>query len=234
MKIAFISDTHCKHNLIDEYIRNADIDILIHSGDGANTKVRAINNNELRDCLTWMESFTHIDHKIYVPGNHDTSFESGLVHKTDFKNIDFLINDWIQIYPDGDMNNKPITIYGSPFTPNFGSNWAYNSNRNKISKHWELIPLDTDILVTHGPPKGILDHTFEQGNMMLSVGCKSLLNKVLEIQPKIHAFGHLHDEGLINNHGIKKLGSKCQTKFINSSIVNLRHQVVNKPIIIEY
>jgi len=229
MKIAFISDTHCKHAEIDSQLRGKGIDILIHSGDGSNHKERVFNNNELRDCLAWMESFSNIKHKIYVPGNHDTSLESGLVRKDDFKSINILINESLEI-----IGEKIIKIYGSPITPSFGTGWAYNCKRNKIDKYWNMIPNDTNILVTHGPAKGILDKTEDFDRKIVNVGCKALFNKIMEVQPMYHAFGHLHDEYGFLNHGTKTLGEKCKTTFINSSIVNLKHRVVNGPIIIDY
>lgn len=231
MKIALISDTHTHHNQIDEYLRDQQIDVLIHAGDGSNQKVPSMNNNELRDCLTWMESFTGIGHKIYVPGNHDTSLAAGLIHPEDFPEINILIDAWAVIF--NNETGDPLKIYGSPHTPSFGTNWAFNCNRGKIDRYWKNIPYDTDILVTHGPPYSILDSTVDYGKKVDQVGCKSLLNRVLEVEPKYHVFGHLHDEKGIRNHGTKTLGNKCKTTFINPSIVDLHHRVVNTPIIIE-
>lgn len=224
MKIACISDTHCKHNEIDGIIRNLNVDMLIHAGDGSNSKIPAINYHEAEDVLTWMDSFYDIQHKIYVPGNHDTSIWKGLI---DIEKYDTKILIHCSIYIDG------INIFGSPYTPTYGNDWAYNVKRNKLDIYWNQIPEYTDILITHGPPKSILDLTTELNGSLVQVGCKSLFNKVLEIQPKYHIFGHLHDESNIFNHGILNLGNKCKTTFVNAGILNLKNQVINKPIIIE-
>lgn len=56
-------------------------------------------------------------------------------------------------------------------------------------KLWDSIPADTDILVTHGPPFGVLDRTIQNCN----AGCHYLLQKVMEIKPKYHLFGHIHE-----------------------------------------
>ena len=81
-----------------------------------------------------------------------------------------------------------IKFYGSPNTPEFMS-WAFMKQRGKsIAKIWKKIPDDTDVLITHGPPKGILD-LCKDGH----VGCQDLLERVYEVQPKFHIFGHIHE-----------------------------------------
>lgn len=218
MKVMHISDTHTKHVYLTELIENSNVDLLIHSGDASNNKVPAINANELHDFLDWYDSLDCIPNKIYVPGNHDTSLEAGLINKELYSNIIFLINESVNV--DG------VNIYGSPITPTFGHNWAYNLARHKTFSAWERIPENTDILVTHGPPKGVLDTTSHFN--LEAVGCKNLLNKVRKIQPKYHLFGHLHDEPDNLNYGMRTI-SGIDTVFMNSSIVNLRHEVVNSP-----
>jgi Icc-related predicted phosphoesterase len=92
-----------------------------------------------------------------------------------------------------------------------------------------MIPEDTDILVTHGPPKYILDMTRGE-----HAGDLSLFKHVTErVKPKLHIFGHFHDEDSHINSGERKLNG-LQTRFINASIVNLRHRVVNHPMLIKY
>jgi Icc-related predicted phosphoesterase len=223
MKIDLISDTHEKHAyLVSLY--ESDADMIIFAGDAANDKRAEFNEKPFYDFCTWFENLPH-KYKIFVPGNHDTSFEKGFVKKENFPGIMFLVNEEIII--------EGIKIYGSPMTPSFGHGWAYNCVRNKIEKYWNMIPKDTDILITHGPPMGIMDITLEYKGLYKQVGCKVLKNKVLEIQPKYHIFGHLHDESSVFNHGTKTLGNKCKTIFINPTIVNIRHKQINQPITIE-
>lgn len=227
-----LSDTHNQHSFIHDYIPKKNIDFLIFAGDGSNQKNPYMNENELRNLLEWLSSLKHIKYKIFIPGNHETSLQKGLIKKYQYPSIIFLIDQTITITKKTWYGKKEsIKIFGSPFTPTFGTGWAYNCNRQKIHKHWDLIPNDIDILITHGPPKYVLDHTWDLNNEQINVGDKSLLNKVLEIQPKYHIFGHLHDEKEIYNHGIKILGDKCKTTFINASICDLKHNPINKPII---
>jgi Icc-related predicted phosphoesterase len=57
-------------------------------------------------------------------------------------------------------------------------------------KLWSAIPEDTDVLVTHGPPFGILDQNYNKEH----VGCESLTEHVLRIKPQLHIFGHIHED----------------------------------------
>jgi Icc-related predicted phosphoesterase len=92
----------------------------------------------------------------------------------------------------------------------------------EIKKHWDLIPLNTDILITHGPPKGILDQVNNEQN----VGCRDLLEKIKTLNLKIHVFGHIHEAyGTTKSQGIR---------FINASVMNDQYELVNRPIVFEY
>lgn len=225
MKIAVISDTHRKHFELTKSLLNENIDLIIHAGDASNVKSPFINVNEMLEFLTWYESLP-IKYKIFVPGNHDSSIEHNLVDFTKFPSVTVLIDESIQI--------EDLNIFGSPYTPSFGQGWAYNKSHSKLSNIWrQIIPDNTDILITHGPPKGVLDLTTDRHSKgYIQVGCKSLLNRVLEVQPQFHIFGHIHDEPNILNNGIKKIND-LKTTFINASNCDLKYKCVNKPIIFE-
>lgn len=211
MKIWHISDTHGYHDLLTI---PKDIDLVIHSGDCSNHRDPYNNEPEVRKFINWFKSLP-IEHKIYVAGNHDTSIEKGLVKKIDFSvyNIHYLENDYIDI--DG------IKIFGSPHTPQFGQ-WAFMKDRNKLHRFWSnAIHEPCDIIVTHGPPKGILDLSKNRDHQLEFCGDRSLLNKVSEIQPAYHLFGHIHNSDDIINAGIQKL-SAYDTWFSNGSVVTDR------------
>lgn len=116
-----------------------------------------------------------------------------------------------------------ITVYGSPWTPRF-ENWAYMQDDSALEKVWEWIPGGLDILVTHGPPYGILDKTCPRFGSK-HVGSRTLLDRVLTVRPKYHVFGHIHEGyGEYIRNGIK---------FINCSIMNEVYDPVNEPIVLE-
>ena len=208
MKIWHISDTHTYHDLL---VIPDGIDIVIHSGDCSNPRDPYNNEPEVRNFIDWYKELP-IKYKVYVAGNHDTSIEKKLVLKQDFTDagIIYLEDDLVKI--------EDILIYGSPYTPNFG-NWSFMKDRVKLERYWRnAIPDYVDIIVTHGPPKGILDKSYDRDNNMESCGDKSLLNRVLEVEPAYVLFGHIHNHKEIVNAGLLKL-STCNTWFSNGSVV---------------
>jgi Icc-related predicted phosphoesterase len=208
MRIWHISDTHTFHDLLKI---PEGIDMVIHSGDCSNPRDPYNNEPEVRQFIHWYKSLP-IKHKVYVAGNHDTSIEKKLVTKKDFEdyNIYYLEDDLITL--------QGLLIYGNPYTPQFGQ-WAFMKDRVKLDRYWtKAMPGYIDILVTHGPPKGILDKSYSREDVLEMCGDKSLLNKVLEVEPKYHLFGHIHNCQNIINAGIQKL-SVCDTWFSNGSVV---------------
>jgi Icc-related predicted phosphoesterase len=126
---------------------------------------------------------------------------------------------------DSGINFEGVKIWGSPWTPTF-LNWHFMKDRGlPIKEKWDLIPSDIDILVTHGPPHGILDKT-EEGKF---AGCEELKKAVRErVKPKIHCFGHIHEEG-----GGGKSIEIDSTTFVNASVVDARYRHVNKAVSIK-
>ena len=115
-----------------------------------------------------------------------------------------------------------MKFWGSPWQPWF-YDWAFNLNRgHDIKQKWDLIEHDVDVLITHGPPYGILDKTIHE---QTHVGCEELKKCVLRLKPKLHVFGHIHE-----GYGTYRMGD---TVFINACILNVHYQPVNKPIIVE-
>lgn len=221
MKIGLLSDTHCQHASV---LIPRGLDMIIHAGDFADSKSPVLNEHEVHNFIDWYTSL-NIKYKILIAGNHDTALEAGLIKSKYIKSkgIYFLQDDTIII--------EDIKIFGSPYTPNFGKHWAFNVDRSKLYKHWNLIEENTDIVITHGPPMGMLDITNNDG-CNFQAGCKSLMRTMLKIQPQYHIFGHLHDEPYIYNNGIKTIDN-CKTQFMNVSILDLKHNIVNKLKIIE-
>lgn len=208
MKIWHISDTHSYHNLL---IVPKGIDLVIHSGDCSNPKDPYTNELEVREFIAWYGNLD-IKYKLYVAGNHDTSIEKKLVTKQDFADagITYLENEYVTI--------EGLKIFGSPHTPQFGQ-WAFMKDRAKLERFWRnAIDEPCDIIVTHGPPKGILDKSYDRNRNMEDCGDKSLLNLVLEMEPVYMLFGHIHNCKDIINAGIQKL-STCKTWFSNGSVV---------------
>jgi Icc-related predicted phosphoesterase len=113
-------------------------------------------------------------------------------------------------------------IFGSAYTPEFGG-WAYNVPRGQpLKEKWAQIPDNTNILITHGPPMGILDVVPNPPRKR--AGCQDLYNRIQELkQLKLHVFGHLH-----MNHGYIKVND---ITYINASICTEEYKPINEPII---
>lgn len=204
MRVVAISDTHGLHN----QLQLPKGDLLLHSGDVS-------KRGKEQEIIAFLHWFSQQDfkYKIFIAGNHDFYFE-----RASEKEIADLIPDNVIYLNDSGITIEGINIWGSPVQPRF-FNWAFNRDRGAdIDRHWQLIPENTDILLTHGPPHGILDETF-QG---VAVGCEMLLQRIEQIQPKYSIFGHIHEGyGQVTKNNIH---------FINASVVNLRYMVVNPPV----
>jgi Icc-related predicted phosphoesterase len=209
--VTFISDTHNKHAYCTPDLPGGDI--LIHSGDISSMG----DEHEVFAFLKWMSKHPDYLHKVFIAGNHDFIFERNP------KRAQEILSKYPEItyLQDSSIALEGLKIYGSPWQPEF-YNWAFNLPRNgyELRQKWSMIPNDTDILITHGPPFQILDYEL---SLQTSVGCPSLQHRVFEVQPIIHAFGHTHSAG------IRTLPNLTKTTFINASVLNERYDYYYKP-----
>jgi Icc-related predicted phosphoesterase len=211
MKLVFISDTHTLHDRFNI----PDGDFIIHCGDVSSRGYRS----EVEKFLDWYCALPH-KHKIMIPGNHDFFFEEYYEASSNYcesRNIHLLVDSGIEL--------EGIKFWGSPITPYF-HNWAFNRFRgSSIQPHWDKIPEGVDVLITHGPPAYM-----ENGLSMVlegeDVGCEDLYKAIKRVNPKINAFGHIHE-----GYGTYDDG---QTIFMNCSLLNRRYSPVNKPIEVLY
>lgn len=217
-KIVCISDSHCR-------LRKVTIpegDILVHSGDLTfQGNIQEISQ-ELRELGRYRDKFKAV---VLTEGNHDwLGFRSPEL-------MDELCKDnGIILLRDSGTTVEGIKIWGSPWQP-FFCNWAFNLPRGQALKEkWDLIPEDTEVLLTHGPPMGILD-TVRRFDAQKSewdvehVGCLDLYNKVQQLNNlKLHVFGHIHD-----GYGRFTMGP---TTFVNASICTEEYKPTNKPIVV--
>lgn len=212
MLITFVSDTHLHKPPVKP------CDILIHCGD-------ALNSGHYRELSRFLDWFTSqpASYKIYVAGNHDICVErpSGGKERLFPHTIELLRETGICYLEDKATEVEGLKIYGSPYSLRF-YNWAFQLDPGRDAKQkWAQIPEDTDILVTHGPPYSIMDKTVDGRN----VGCNELLQRVRTVQPKIHAFGHVHE-----SYGM--LATEA-TLFINAALCDENYRLTNKPITID-
>ena len=206
MKIVSISDTHGMHRSINL----PKGDILIHAGDFTQEG----REGEVKSFLSWFAR-QPFQYKICIAGNHDYYMENLLE-----KEIQQLIPKEVIYLNESSVDIEGYKFWGSPITPVF-FDMAFNREPGlQIRKHWNKIPADTDILITHGPPKGILDKILS-GN---SKGCPSLKNTMKKLSIKLHVFGHIHEE-----YGTQKI---LNTTYINACTLNVQNELTNPPVII--
>lgn len=211
MKILHISDTHGFHEMYPN--KYEDIDVIVHSGDCSNYKDPYRNEHEVRAFLAWYRDVP-VEHKIFVAGNHDTSIERRMITSQDFTDhgIIYLENQ--------DVIIDDVKFWGSPHTPTFGE-WAFMKKRETIGRVWDTIPEDTDVLITHGPPKGVRDLSFDRNNNLEFCGDSALMKKCFKMkdQLKLVLFGHIHDMDGVSNQGVSHY-SKTPTIFSNAACVD--------------
>jgi Icc-related predicted phosphoesterase len=210
-RIVAISDTHSRHQ---QFSNLPPGDILIHAGDAT---VQG-KFDEVIEFNRWLGTLPY-KHKIFVAGNHDFLFEkSPEFARALITNATYLQDSFVII--------EGLKIYGAPWQPRF-FDWAFNVDRGaKIRRKWEMIPADTEVLITHGPPHGILDSVIDRWTgQSEAVGCEELLPIVKHIKPRVHIFGHIHaGYGQITQDGIQ---------FVNASSCNELYKVVHPPLVID-
>lgn len=205
MRIVTIADTHGMHDKVNV----PDGDVLIHAGDFCSHGTM----KDLEDFCAWLGVLPH-KYKIIVAGNHDRIAQENFVFVNDA--IDSAGGIYLE---DEQAVIKGVKFYGSPWTPSF-MNWHFMADRGKgIAAKWQNIPNDTDVLITHGPPAGILDNV--NG---LPCGCADLTERVHQIENLgWHVFGHIHE-------GYGMVETIFSPVFINASVCTDRYEPINKPI----
>jgi Icc-related predicted phosphoesterase len=187
MMIVATSDTHSKH----ERLTLPPGDVFVHAGDS-----NMFNKDTAEDFIKWVGSLAY-EHKIIIAGNHDWEAERNpaLIEKLCKDNGVIYLND-------SGCEIDGVKFWGSPVTPIF-YDWAFMRSRSYsefvhtgfkyplIKEHWDKIPRDIDVLITHGPPYDILDVNFEGGRC----GDVELRKAIEEIKPRVHIFGHIHECG---------------------------------------
>lgn len=193
MRIVAVADTHLFHSELTV----PGGDLFVHAGDMCRSGELA----ELAVAAQWISSLPH-RHKIIIAGNHDWAFlQTPTEARALFgRDVIYLQDSAAQV--DG------VQFWGSPWQPEY-NDWAWNLPRGPaLAAKWALIPEGTAVLLTHGPPAGIGDrygsHGYSGGDRS---GCEDLRARVLRVAPRLHLFGHIHQDGGLWQQG--------QTTFAN-------------------
>lgn len=208
MKMVLLSDTHEK--TIDNLPQG---DLLVHAGDwsGAGTEKETLN------FMKWMaaakESFPYI---IVVPGNHER-----YVYQNQSNVVKMFYQSGIRMLIDEAVEIEGLSIYGTPWTPTFG-NWAFMTDESRLQLYFDNIPGGLDLLISHGPPAGILDRN-EYGEPCGSI---ALRDRIKAVNPRNVVFGHIHEARGTETKGI--------TTYHNVSILNEDYRRAGRePVVVE-
>jgi predicted phosphohydrolase len=176
MRIVALADTHMFH----EDLRVPEGDVLVHAGD----LCRGGDLAQLQAALEWIRGLPH-RHKVIIAGNHDWAFQR---HPEAARS---LCGTDLTYLEDSAAAINGLRFWGSPWQPEF-NDWAFNLPRGKaLARKWALIPKSLDVLITHGPPAGMGDRSSVSGRQ----GCEDLRARVAEVRPRVHLFGHIHEDG---------------------------------------
>jgi Icc-related predicted phosphoesterase len=207
-RIVCISDTHNQTPKLPAG------DVLIHAGDLTNQG----SYSELKRTMQWLEK-TDFEIKIIIAGNHDITLDEPFFEERESKwkwpepqdtsecrrlvveaqGITYLEHEAVTIRLKSGVYFK---VFGSPFSLG-RRGWAFQYQEPEAESLWSQIPQDSDIVVTHTPPKGHCDTLVHDGT---AAGCIGLLQRLAEVQPVLSVCGHIHE-----GRGVKHVCWSCGT-----------------------
>src|ERR1700722_2149613 len=170
IRVVCLSDTHGSHRAVSV----PDGDVFIHAGDLTGPDK---DPNGIHEFDEWLGELPHPS-KIVVPGNHDFILEEHPMPSTLLRNAVLLIDEELEVLG--------LRIWGSPVTPLYGGAFGRSSTADR-RRLYANIPVGIDVLVTHGPPLGVLDSAPDGRH----AGCGKLLETVERVSPRLHIFGHI-------------------------------------------
>ncbi len=200
-------------------------DLLIVAGD----LTKQDTEKQLNDFDDWLDAQKYRK-KIFIAGNHDNLLvdEKPRIYYTRYGANK---HERFEYLCDSATEFEDLKIWGTPWTPIFdGVNPKCKAfmadDEFFLDQKFALIPRDTDILITHGPMRHMLDAN-EDG---YACGSSSLKSHIDRVKPKFHIFGHIHEQGgqdMMYDHGY------CNTWCVNCSHVNERYKPEHKHMRIE-
>ncbi|KAI9038879.1 putative metallophosphoesterase domain-containing protein [Aspergillus affinis] len=208
-KFLVISDTHGRESSL-QHLSTECADVAIHCGDLTTDSTLA----EFRSSISFLSSL-NTPLKLVIAGNHDFTLDTptfqrklalaseildpALVKKAygDFGYARSLfeeaMDNGIKFLDQGTHhftleNGASLTVYASPYTPSMSpGDWGFEYSRshghNFEFKH-------VDVVITHGPPKGIMDYNMDRER----AGCPELFAAVRRAKPRMHCFGHINEQ----------------------------------------
>lgn len=245
MKIISVSDLHGYLPQLPE------CDVVTISGDIIPLNIQ----KKLEESIAWLSGPFQTwalnlpcQKVLFIAGNHDFALEYLLNNGThlaietghswrtmgsdswDITELLFQIesNNKIVFLSDSEYNFNGVKFYGTPWCPSL-MNWAFYKNSDDLNKVFAKIPKNTDVLITHCPPKfGTQGVVLEKNwNYRSNFGCEELYNNVKNIfsektTPTWVISGHIHS----GNH---KVETENNINYVNVSIKDEDYKDAYKP-----
>ena len=204
MRVVCISDTHG----LEGELSVPSGDLLIHAGD---IGFFEYGTQAIELFNAWLGTLPH-RWKVLTAGNHDFWLASDPSLRRLITNATLLLNESVTV--------GPAKIWGSPITVHPDAAFGC-SDPAKRAHVYGQIPIDTDIVITHGPPYGILDRA--PGDP--PYGDRELRQAIVRVRPILHVFGHAHaGNGVLQTQ---------HTTFINASLFGTDGSLSNRPIVVD-
>lgn len=201
MDVVLMADTHELHREVDVPFG----DLLIHAGDFS---MLSRSERSIRDFNEWLGELPH-PHKVVVPGNHEFFLEQDPAKRSFLSNATVLINEGMEV--------EGLKVWGSPVLSSRGGAFGLSDPQDR-KRHWKRMG-NVDILITHGPPAGILDMADQDSE---SLGDPQLLEAVQRMPPLLHVYGHVH-----GGYGQQVIG---ETHFINCALLGVDGELAFRPV----
>lgn len=207
MKIVVISDTHGGH----EDLGRLSGDILIHCGDVEH--LFRSDDRALQRIDSWFAR-QNFDQILCIAGNHDLRMERELLsNRHPSRHATYL--------QDAELTYRDVEFYGAPWVPMLTTH-AFFAEAPELTAAWARIPRDVDVLITHTPPADILDVS----SRGLAIGCPHLAQRLRDLTPRLHCFGHVHASA-----GSRMIGA---TTYVNATSINSDFQIAHRPFVFDW
>lgn len=221
IKIGCLSDIHgFIYGLVDKVFNG--VELLIIAGDICPTDEIKIQEEWLefnfKNVFKSKKIFPDLQEIIIVPGNHDYWIERN--YKDFPEKLRRVLGYDVKILVDEEyeyislLTGESIKIYGNPRC----SLWLHAFPHKPGNEDISSIPCDIDILVTHEAPRLFELDCVKQSQGWYGdndiPGNLALGQRVLEVNPKYHIFGHIH--------------YPCKKVIGNTIFINVSQQIREK------
>lgn len=217
-KLVAISDTHGQQPEIPE------CDILVHCGDFSDMVDHGLAHQKAYfydEFLPWLKSLP-AKHIVTVAGNHDSWAHTLYLTDTEWKLREALPSH-IHYLRDNSVTINGLVIYGTPWVPTL-VNWAFYLPANEAKVRYEMMPSGADIILSHGPPKGLCDSILEYG-LTDPLGSQHLRDRIIETSPKYVFCGHIHS----GKHEWEPVKMDLRTHVRNVAVLDERYKMKYEP-----